>query len=318
MTRSCEHRERIGLATTHEAASRPLFIVGAPRSGTSLLYKALCLHPAVGYISNWVRRYPGIPQLAVLNRVARRFPGLQWATWFGSDSNAYVYSSPRSWARRAFPMPVEGEPLYSRCGIPGQAGHVPPEAAHAQITALRSAFASLQRYGGGDCVVSKRIANNSRIGLLHHAFPQARFVEIIRDGRAVAYSLARVDWWPSSVIWWYGGSPKQWQEEGGDPWELCARSWVEEVEAVEAGLAALPHESVLRIRYEHLVRALVPTLSELARFAGLPPDARWSQRLGQLERPVADEAWRHRLAPTDLATIERVQSPTLRRRGYDA
>ncbi|MGH8905242.1 MAG: sulfotransferase family protein [Egibacteraceae bacterium] len=285
----------------------PLFIVGAPRSGTSLLYKALCLHPATGYISNWVRRFPGIPQLAALNRMARRCPGMQRAVWFGKDSNAYVYASPRSWLARAFPMPVEGEPVYSRCGI------AQPSGAHV----LRSAFSAIQRYGGGDCMVSKRIANNQRIGLLREAFGQARFVEIIRDGRAVAYSLSKVDWWPSSVVWWYGGSPLRWRQEGGDPWELCARDWVEEVRAVEDGLAAVPAASVLRVRYEHLVRDLVPVLTELARFAGLPADHRWCQRLEQLQRPVAAESWRHRLAPGDLATIERIQAPTLRRRGYD-
>ncbi|MBV9253816.1 MAG: sulfotransferase, partial [Actinobacteria bacterium] len=37
---------------------QPLFLVGAPRSGTSLLYKALCLHPDAAYISNWVNRFP--------------------------------------------------------------------------------------------------------------------------------------------------------------------------------------------------------------------------------------------------------------------
>jgi hypothetical protein len=34
------------------AAAGPLFLVGVPRSGTTLLYKLLCLHPDVAYISN--------------------------------------------------------------------------------------------------------------------------------------------------------------------------------------------------------------------------------------------------------------------------
>src|SRR6266511_4315156 len=50
----------------------PLFIVGAPRSGTSLLYKLLCLHPRAAWISNWGRRAPGQPALAMLNRLAPR------------------------------------------------------------------------------------------------------------------------------------------------------------------------------------------------------------------------------------------------------
>ncbi|MGH8932386.1 MAG: sulfotransferase family protein [Egibacteraceae bacterium] len=293
-----------------------VFIVGAPRSGTSLLYKALCLHPAVGYISNWVRRYPALPQLAALNRAARRLPGLQKAVWFGKDANAYVYSSPRSWLTRAFPMPVEGEPVYTRCGVPQPTSSPALAPEREPHGALPSAFAAIQRYGGGDCMISKRIANNLRIALLTDAFPDARFVEIVRDGRAVAQSLSKVDWWPDSHIWWYGGSPRQWQREGGDPWELCAHHWVREVGAVAEGLAAVPGASVFSIRYERLVRELASVLQDLAGFLGLPENAEWSARLEQLQRPATGKPEYHRLPADALATIERIQSSTLRQLGY--
>jgi|SRR5215218_10657530 len=52
----------------------PLFLVGVPRSGTTLLYKLLCLHPDVAYISNWMRIAPGVPALALVNRLTSRFP----------------------------------------------------------------------------------------------------------------------------------------------------------------------------------------------------------------------------------------------------
>ena len=48
-----------------------MFLVGAARSGTSLLYRALCLHPDVAYVSNYVRRalegaYPGLAEAEVV------------------------------------------------------------------------------------------------------------------------------------------------------------------------------------------------------------------------------------------------------------
>src|SRR6266542_2501848 len=74
----------------------PLFIVGAPRSGTSLLYKLLCLHPRAAWISNWGRRAPGQPALAMLNRLAPRLPATRRRAWFGADGgNAYAYSLSR-------------------------------------------------------------------------------------------------------------------------------------------------------------------------------------------------------------------------------
>ncbi|MBV8236084.1 MAG: sulfotransferase, partial [Acidimicrobiia bacterium] len=200
-----------------------VFVVGAPRSGTSLVYKALCLHPDAAYISNWVRRVPAVPQLAVLNRAATLLPDLRRKAWFGDGGNAYVYGKRRPLWQRAFPMPVEGEPLYTRAGVgDGMNGGV-------HLDRLRASFAAVRRAGGGTTLVNKRVANNRRIPLLLTAFPDARFVEIVRDGRAVALSLANVDWWPDSVAWWCGMTPRQWEAGGGDPWALCARAWVEEL-----------------------------------------------------------------------------------------
>ena len=86
------------------------------------------------------------------------------------------------------------------------------------------------------------------------AFPNARFVDITRDGRAVAVSLSRVDWWESSVVWVSTAA----RAEGvasttgrGDPWEiLCARNWVEEVRAIDSGIEELNPKQVLRLTYE--------------------------------------------------------------------
>ena len=89
-----------------------MFVLGAPRSGTSLLYKLLCLHPDTAWISNWYRRAPGAPVVALLNRLGPRLPATRRRVWFGADAgNAYVYGGRRPLADRLFPMPVEGEPI---------------------------------------------------------------------------------------------------------------------------------------------------------------------------------------------------------------
>ena len=287
----------------------PVFLVGAPRSGTSLVYKALCLHRDASYISNWVRLFPAVPQLAVLNRAAVRLPELRRRAWFGGGDNAYVYGGRRPIWQRAFPMPVEGEPLYARAGV-GDNG------AGVSLDRLRTSFVAVRRAGGGSTFVNKRVANNRRIPLLLEAFPRARFVEIVRDGRAVASSLANVDWWPNGVVWWCGMTPKQWEAEGRDPWELCARTWVEELRITEAGLAAVPKDQRYSITYEQLVADPHRTLGEVAVFAGLDPAAGGGHWLAGIEFPDRNEAWRARLDPAAVATIEAVEGDELRRHGY--
>lgn len=291
----------------------PLFLLGAPRSGTSLLYKALCLHPRTAWFSNWVNRFPSVPQLAILNRAASKLPAQQRRVWFGGDSaNAYVYGARRRLGDRLFPMPVEGEGVFRRCALSEDGGWTEPDSREA----LRTVFSSLERFGGGRPLVCKRIANNRRIPLLLGAFPDAHFVEIVRDGRAVALSLSMVDWWEDSVAWWCGRRPRDWVAEGGDPWTMCARSWVEELRVIEDGLAAVPPDQVLRVTYEGLVSAPVETLERVAAFAGLVADKRWSAQLDSLSFPDRNEAWRKTLSPDVIALIEAVQKLPLGRLGY--
>ena len=294
----------------------PVFLVGAARSGTSLLYKCLCLHPDTAWISNWVRRFPGRPGLAVLNRVPGRFPELQRDVWFSGGGNAYVYGSRRRLAARLFPMPVEGEPVFHHSGIPAPTAASPPPSG-AELEALRAAVERITRAGGGRVFVNKRIGNNWRIPLLLAAFPSARFVEIVRDGRAVAYSLSKVDWWDDSELPWLGGgTPRELHVAGYDAWGLCARNWVAELDAIAGGLRGVAPERHLRFHYEEFVADPLETLARVAAFAGLAPDAGWRHRLAGLRFPDGNERWKAKLDPAVVRRIEAAQADKLQEHGY--
>ena len=297
------------------AVDSPLFLVGPARSGTSLLYKILCMHPEASYISNWLARFPSRTRLAALNRLPRTRPELQRSVWFGQDgANAYVYGRRRPLRERMFPMPVEGEPLFAACGIPDRGEPGDPARS---ADALRSAVRRIDAASGGSIFVNKRIANIRRIPFLAETFPGARFVSLVRDGRAVAMSLSTVDWWPSHHVAWYGGTPTRWADEGGDPWELCARNWVEELEAMDEGLGQIAASRVLRLTYEELVADPIRQLDAIAAFGGFSNDREWRQRVGSLSFPNRNERWRAKLDAEALATIERVQELALKEYGYE-
>jgi hypothetical protein len=181
---------------------------------------------------------------------------------------------------------------------------------------LRGLLRSIGRSSGGSIFVSKRIANNLRIPLLARTFPEARFVEIVRDGRAVAYSLSRVDWWESSVVWWYGGTPEQWRDEGRDPWDMCARNWLEELREIRSGLAVVEPQQVSSIRFEALTDDPIRTLESVAAFIGLPSSAGWRAELGRLQRPDRSETWRTGLDDAVAQKITSIQLEELRALGY--
>ena len=148
------------------------------------------------------------------------------------------------------------------------------------------------------------------------AFPDATFVLLTRDGRAVASSLGKVNWWPGFWVFWYGSTTDQWEADGGDPWELAARHWVEEVHAIEAGLDRVPAGHVVSLAYEDFVASPIDRLSDIADRSGLATNGAWLTELRRLSYPDPKESWRTELDPAALATVEQVQRDTLRRYGY--
>ncbi|WP_210440867.1 sulfotransferase family protein [Nocardioides xinjiangensis] len=293
-----------------------LFIVGPPRSGTSLLYKALCLHPDVAYLSNWVRRFPALPALGVLNRIPPILPTMRREAWFGDGTNAYVYGSPRSAVRRAFPAPVEGEPVFTRCGIDAVPGGCLPGSTP-DLDRLRRTFHVVSTAAGGRVLISKRIAHNLRIPLLASAFESAKFVYLVRDGRAVAHSLSRVDWWLDSEVWWQRTTPRAWAEHGGDPWTLCARHWVEEVRAVEDGLSHVPSEQRMELRYEDMMADPLAVLGRVADFGDLPVSSVWRDELDRLQFPDRNKTWLSAMDDGVVSRVTQLQQPLLARYGYE-
>lgn len=299
-------------------ACGPIFLVGAARSGTSLLYKVMALHPETTWLSNWIQHFPDAPQLAALNRCARAFPERRSPVWFGRDGrNAYVYGSRRPLRDRLFPMPAEAETFYARRGFPQKLQPTEPLSGGRDARRLQQGFDTIARWDGHRTVLTKRIANNRRIPLLSQIFPQARFIEIVRDGRAVAVSLSAVDWWETSAIWWLGASPREWRLQGRDPWELCARNWVEEVQIVRRGLAEVDPGQVLSLRYEDLVRDPPAVVEEVMTFSRLDVRApEWRAALGQVRFPNQNEAWRTKISASAQEVIESVQRGELEHYGY--
>lgn len=311
-TNSVVHRSRPVAGTASRA---PVFLIGAARSGTSLTYKVLSLHPELAYISNWVARYPRLPPLAALNRLNRRFPARSLEVWFGkTGDNAYVYGKTRPTADRVVPMPAEAERLYRRCGIPELPGD--PQATDRDVERLRRSFEQIRRWAGGRALITKRVADNRRIPTLLRAFPDARFIEIVRDGRAVAASLRKVDWWDDHILFWAGASPAELERQGEDPWAVAATNWVEEVRAIEAGRAAVPAAQWHSIGYEDFIGAPGETIADMVGFLGLSRPPRFDANVGGLSFPNQNERWRQALGAEAIATIERIQRADLARYGY--
>jgi hypothetical protein len=165
-------------------------------------------------------------------------------------------------------------------------------------------------------MLSKRTANNQRLRWIRESVPEAKFIHLIRDGRAVAYSLPRVNWWERHRIWWAGCSPEMLARTGEDPLAICARNWVMDVQAVRAGLEGIAAGRVLEVRYEWLLDDPVGQLRRITDYLGLNFPRRFEVAIRSVNLRRRPEAWKQNWKGEQLATVAREQESLLRDLGY--
>ena len=116
--------------------------------------------------------------------------------------------------------------------------------------------------------LSKQTANNQRLRLIHKMFPDAYYVHIIRDGRAVANSFLNVSWWEDMESWWLGYTPREWKKLGNDPIKLCGLHWKHNVEEILKN-KHLFEDRYIELRYEDLILNTNNSLYKITNFCKL-------------------------------------------------
>jgi hypothetical protein len=273
-----------------------LFVVGCPRSGTTLLERMLDHHPqlAVANDSHFVPRAiedvpVGVdpiltPELVDWVRTYRRFYRLEL-------SDAAV-----------------------------------DEAAAASGTYAEFVSALYSEYGRlrGKLLAGEKTPGYVReIPRLHALFPWVRTVHIIRDGRDVALSAlewAREDKGP--------GKFELWSEE---PIAVCALWWRWQVSTGQRDGAAVGPAQYCEVKYEDLVAQPEQTLRHVAAFLALPfalemltyyegkvrPKSGRSAKNAWLPPTQGLRDWRTQMKPRDLELFEALAGDLLSALGYE-
>ena len=293
------------------SGSDVVFLLGAGRSGTTLLYKLLSLHPDIAYISNYENRLRFLP-VGWLHRFIKRRMDLKLGAWF-NRGNAYFIRRPLF--KKIIPTPVEGEPVFARCGLPltpGENYFANDAVAHA----LRSRFSTIKKHFGAKVFLSKRTANNRRVNVLRRIFPDAKYIHLIRDGREVAHSLERVEWWDDHVLFWDGRTPRDLERAGDEKVIVCARNWVMEVAELENSLASIEENQIFTLHYESLLRDPISQLGAILDFLGLAMPVEYVHAIESLRLRYRQANLETLWTESQLAGVIREQRSTLQRVGY--
>ncbi len=300
---------------------RPVFMVGMPRSGTTIIYEALARHEDLGWFSSFVVRQPRMEFLTLLSRiydlplVSQHVHGVK--PQFRQGRNLY---------NKFLPKPDEGWSIWRRlCGEHFLYEYLlDVKATPRERTRTHRGISRLLRYQGKQRFLSKTVGP-PRMEYLQSIFPDAFFIQIVRDGRAVVNSLLNFSVWKEQggyeKPFWDKGLPDdwmlEWERSGKSPAALAAIQWrvVQDVSQDEA--SRLRKGRFMLVRYEDFTADPVSMIREIQDFCGLSRSHRVES---SMEKPGSfvdmNYKFRKAFSQKEIEALEGLMEPWLSRYGY--
>lgn len=231
----------------------------------------------------------------------------------------------RRW-NRVLPRPQEGYPFWARyCGDKFLWTFLANKvASEKEKASLRRAVGRTLYYQGRQRFVCK-LTGPPRIHFLRSIFPDAIFVHLVRDGRAVVNSLLNVDFWTcdhrAERPFWTGGLTESdlalWQQYGDSSLVLTAIQWRRVLKQTRAEGAELPPNQFIEIRYEDFIADPHAQVSSLLEVCGLTDSNRVHAYVDVRSRTLVNMNYKYKeRSLEDISTLEAVMQDELRRWGY--
>lgn len=293
-----------------KSGPRYAFIIGTGRCGSSLLQELVSRHPSVTFVSNAEDRLP---------RLSRIFSPL--------NSRLYRITPPSLTRKgRLRFAPSEGYRILGREVSPILVEPFRDLTADDLSPWLEKRLTTFfQHRARTSTLLLHKFTGWPRSGFIHAALPDARFVHLVRDGRAIANSLLQMPWWsgfsgPRAWRWGplNGHDEAAWEASGRSFAVLAGLEWKLLIEAYEAAQNAIPPDQWLEIRYEDLIAEPEHVLTTVLDFLQLPWNRAFGKALTSYEfdnsRP---EAYLKDLSSRDMHRLEEVLDPYLRKFGYE-
>ena len=279
-----------------------VFIVGCPRSGTTLLQRMIDAHP----------------QLAIANDTHFIPQALKHLDPVALEGDLSQLSLTEDLVDR-----VRTYRRYPRLGLDDSA--IDKAAASSStyprfVGELYRIFAQMH----GKALGGEKTPDYVKcLPLLHGLFPKVKTVHIIRDGRDVALSALQ---WATKTKG--PGKLDLWDDE---PVAVCAMWWKLQVGSGLRDARGLPGDAYHELKYEQLVRDPEPILRKVTSFLGLPfsprmlafnegkqrNDSRLSAKKAWLGPTPGIRDWRSELNSRSIELFEALAGDLLSALGYE-
>ncbi|MEU9838016.1 sulfotransferase [Actinomadura sp. NPDC048032] len=272
---------------------RPIFVLGCPRSGTTLLQQMLHSHRRIAFPSE--TRFVHVSydirhRFGDLERAENRRALAEWIT--GGEGTKFRVL--RLDAAAVVEEIVQGPPTLG--------------------SAIAAVFRAYARQHGKQRWGDKRPSYFRRVPMLRRMFPDAQFIHLVRDGRDAVSSLVRMPWFDGDI-------------------HTAALTWREAVDMGARLRTRLGPETFYEFRYEDLVADPEDALTRLCAFLGeeydpamttayrharrtVPTTRKWHLGTHEAVNGRQVGAWRHRLEACDADLVQHVLASRLRIHGY--
>jgi hypothetical protein len=299
--------------------TKPIFIIGLPRSGTTMLFNLLAAHEQAAYVTNCMGSYPSalntidaLRRKLNLNIRGERYLGDSLYTDFGGPAELMLMWG--KWTGRTVQeLDWESHPVVVTPAMEA--------AAQQDFKRVLHAFGPQARR-----MISKDPMCQPDLLTIQALFPDAKFVHIVRDGRMVANSLIKLHNLNNqqlkkirhplleSIVTYprIAGLARYIDEYGVDSLECTARVWEDTIQLVRRTAPQLG--SFYELRYEDLLAAPQQETAKLLEFCELPQPS--EQNVNYCREFAGIGKIQHENRYGGFEVVERVAAKTMAQYGY--
>jgi hypothetical protein len=299
-----------------ERITRPLFVLGLARTGTTLLQRLLCEHRGARYLPFW-EGYTPVPRKLSTHKGGRdgRFTEaklrLALLKWVGPELGKIhpIEAEDPEECYHLFRTHFLVPPGFDFGYVPTYWNWFGPQEYDDAYQCHKRQLQLLQWLDPRQHWVLKCPNHLSGIPHLLRAYPDARIVYTHRDPEKIIASLCSL----AAVTWSMTSDRLDLREVAEFALEMAERSQT----AGRAALQTVPRDQIMHVEYDELVADPVATALAVYQRFGYPPDAGLEARMAQwLKAHPSDKHGKHRYRLSDFGLSEedvrrRLEGPDL-------
>jgi hypothetical protein len=252
----------------------PIFIIGCPRSGTTMLLDILSSHEDFAWISSHFNFFPKILFLNIFNSIYD-------VPLFGK--NLFLVKKNLKYI---LPEPVEPWRFWNtyltnfkweRGGKIIPSKRTEKDITQDEILELQKCILLICKFKNKNRFLSK-YTDFPRIRYLLQVFPDAKFIHLIRDPRATVFSYfnkirnGEFNTW-NEREWWIRGWPKKWRDSWREKYNSClsfvAFQYKFFIKNIWEDAKNIQNSQYLEIRYEDFIKHPQKNINFLLKFCNL-------------------------------------------------